>query len=413
MRPTAAARSFASRLWRSAAICGLHLPLTIVYPVIILVLFVLSIALLPLFLLGLPLLGVTFAVMRAFASAERGRMRGVLGVSVEAPTRRRTGWWRGILNDVRSAQTWRELGYFVVVLPVLGTIGYVLPFAVAGSGIAAVMVPFLRSTIPTNPVLHLGIHRLGWWWLLFGVAALVAAGWIVQGCAYAWSWVVRTLLGRGVEEQLSVQVETLTESRDAIAAAAEAERVRIERDLHDGAQQRLVALAMNLGLAREKLQTDPASASGYVTQAHEDAKAALSELRSIARGIHPVILADRGLDAALSAVAARLPIPVEVDVQVEPRAPRPVEAVAYFVVAEALTNVAKHADATAAVVAARRTDSRLSLTILDNGRGGADPARGTGLTGLAQRVRGANGTMTVISPSGGPTTITVELPCES
>jgi signal transduction histidine kinase len=126
-----------------------------------------------------------------------------------------------------------------------------------------------------------------------------------------------------------------------------------------------------------------------------------------------VILADRGLDAALSAVAARLPIPVEVDVQVEPRAPRPVEAVAYFVVAEALTNVAKHADATAAVVAARRTDSRLSLTILDNGRGGADPARGTGLTGLAQRVRGANGTMTVISPSGGPTTITVELPCES
>jgi signal transduction histidine kinase len=170
---------------------------------------------------------------------------------------------------------------------------------------------------------------------------------------------------------------------------------------------------MNLGLAREKLQTDPASASGYVTQAHEDAKAALSELRSIARGIHPVILADRGLDAALSAVAARLPIPVEVDVQVEPRAPRPVEAVAYFVVAEALTNVAKHADATAAVVAARRTDSQLSLTILDNGHGGADPARGTGLTGLAQRVRGANGIMTVISPSGGPTTITVELPCES
>jgi Putative sensor len=129
-------------------------------------------------------------------------MRGVLHVSVEAPTRRRTGWWRGILNDVRSAQTWRELGYFVVVLPVLGTIGYLLPFAVAGSGIAAVMVPFLQSTIPTNPVLHLGIHRLGWWWLLFGVAALVAAGWIVQGCAYAWSWAVRTLLGRGVEEQL-------------------------------------------------------------------------------------------------------------------------------------------------------------------------------------------------------------------
>ena len=386
MRPSMAARGFASRLWRSAAICGLHLPLTIVYPVIILVLFVLSIALLPLFLLGLP---------------------------VEAPTRRPVGWWRGIFTDLRSGRTWRELGYFVVALPVLGTIGYVLPFAVAGSAIAAVMVPFLRSTIPTNPVVHLGIHRLGWWWLLFGVAAFVAACWIVQGCAYAWSWAVRTLLGRGVEEQLSVQVETLTESRDAIAAAAEAERVRIERDLHDGAQQRLVALAMNLGLAREKLETDPASAGGYVTQAHEDAKAALSELRNIARGIHPVILADRGLDAAVSAVAARLPIPVEVDVQVEPRAPRPIEAVAYFVVAEALTNVAKHADATAAVVAARRTDSRLSLTILDNGRGSADPARGTGLTGLAQRVRGANGTMTVVSPSGGPTTITVELPCES
>ena len=140
MRPIAAAPGFAGRLWRSAAICGLHLPLTIVYPVIVLVLFVLSIALLPLFLLGLPLLGVTFAVMRALGSAERGRLRGVLGVSVDAPTRPSTGWWRGVFNDVRSARTWRELGYFVVVLPVLGTIGYVLPFAVAGFGVAAVMV---------------------------------------------------------------------------------------------------------------------------------------------------------------------------------------------------------------------------------------------------------------------------------
>jgi hypothetical protein len=187
MRLIAAAPGFAGRLRRSAAICGLHLPLTIVYPVIVLVLFVLSIALLPLFLLGLPLLGVTFAVMRAFASAERGRLRWVLGGSVDAPTCRSTGWWRGVFNDVRSARTWRELGSFVVVLPVLGTIGYLVPFAVAGFGVAAVIVPVLRSTIPTNPVVHLGIHRLGWWWLLFGVAALVAACWVVQGCAYAWS----------------------------------------------------------------------------------------------------------------------------------------------------------------------------------------------------------------------------------
>jgi signal transduction histidine kinase len=406
-------RRFASRVWRSAAVCGLHLPLTIFYPAVVITLLVLSIALLPLFLLGVPLLGVTFAVTRAFAEAERGRSRGVLAVSVDAPSPQRIGWWRGVLDDVRSAQTWRQLGYFTLVLPVLGSVGYVLPFALGGFGVAALLVPALGSTIPSNPVVHLGIHRLGWWWALFGIAALVAACLVVQGCAYAWSWTVRALLGRGMEEQLSERIETLTESRDALAAAAEAERVRIERDLHDGAQQRLVALAMNLGMAREKLQTDPKSAGSYVTQAHEEAKAALAELRNIARGIYPVVLADRGLDAALSAVAARLRIPVEVDVQIDPRPARPVEAVAYFVVAEALTNVAKHSEATAAVVRARRTDNRLMISVLDNGHGGADASKGTGLAGLVHRVQGADGTMTVTSPAGGPTTIIVELPCAS
>jgi signal transduction histidine kinase len=408
-RPSA---RFVDRLWRSAATCGLHFPLTIVYFVTVIVLLALSIALMPLFLLGVPMLAMTLRYVRMLAAAERGRCRGLILVSVDAPTRRSAGLVRGVLNDLRAARTWRQLTYFAVALPIVGLVGYALPFALAGVGVAGMIVPFLPK--PAHPVpLPVSVRGLGWWWLPIGVVCVVVACWLVQKCANGWARLVRLLLGRGVEDQLSERIETLTGSRDALTAAAEAERTRIERDLHDGAQQRLVALAMNLGIARMKLQTDRDAVGEYVTQAHEEAKAALAELRDLARGINPVILGDRGLDAALSAVAARSPIPVDVDVQVHPRPPRPTEAVAYFVVAEALTNVAKHSGATSVAVRARRDGDCLAVRIVDNGRGGADPARGSGLSGLAQRVAGAEGTFTMTSPAGGPTTIDVELPCVS
>jgi signal transduction histidine kinase len=192
--------------------------------------------------------------------------------------------------------------------------------------------------------------------------------------------------------------------------AADAERRRLERDLHDGTQQRLVSLAMNLGMARVEATTAE-QAKDAIAAAHEEAKAALTELRNLIRGLHPAVLEDRGLDAALSGVAARMPVPVRLTVDL-PLRPQPViEAVAYFVVSEALTNVAKHAQASQAEVVVQRAGDRLHLIISDDGVGGADPARGTGLAGLAKRASSVDGTFEIASPPGGPTLITVDLPC--
>jgi signal transduction histidine kinase len=230
------------------------------------------------------------------------------------------------------------------------------------------------------------------------------------------SWEIglaRSLLQPSRTEELSQRVDALTESRADVVDAADAERRRIERDLHDGAQQRLVSLAMNLGLARATLaDTDP-RALRALTDAHDEAKLALGELRDLVRGLHPAVLDDRGLDAALSGIAARSPVPVRLSVSVAERPSRTIEAVAYFVVAEALSNVAKHAGASAVEVVVSASDGQLRVVVTDDGRGGADPALGTGLRGLAQRVGSVDGALTVSSPPGGPTEIRVELPCES
>jgi signal transduction histidine kinase len=190
-----------------------------------------------------------------------------------------------------------------------------------------------------------------------------------------------------------------------------AERRRIERDLHDGAQQRLTALAIDLGRARAKLDTDPAGARDLVEHAHEEAKEALAELRSLARGIHPAILTDRGLDAALSSLTVRTAVPVELDVALPERLPAPIESAAYFVVAESLANVAKHAGATRATVRARIDGGMLVVEISDDGHGGAAPAAGGGLEGLTTRVAAVDGSLTLSSPPAGPTVVRAELPC--
>ncbi|MEV4006691.1 sensor histidine kinase, partial [Actinomadura sp. NPDC049753] len=219
------------------------------------------------------------------------------------------------------------------------------------------------------------------------------------------------LLGPDRAKELQRRVDDLAEKRASVVDAADIERRRIERDLHDGAQQRLVSLALNLGLARETLTGVPDEAMRVIVEAHEEAKAALTELRDLIRGLHPAVLEDRGLDAALSGVAARVPLPVRLRVDIEPRASSTVEAVAYFVVSEALTNVVKHARANEVDVRVARRGDVLRVTVRDDGAGGADPSAGTGLTGLARRVRSVDGTFRITSPAGGPTTVTVELPC--
>jgi signal transduction histidine kinase len=228
----------------------------------------------------------------------------------------------------------------------------------------------------------------------------------------------RALLGPRRGEALAQRVESLARSRADLVDAADAERRRIERDLHDGAQQRLVSLAMNLGMARERLDGESEPVRQALAAAHDESVLALTELRQFIRGLHPAVLSDRGLVAALSGLAARAPLPVKLQVDVPRPASAAVEAVAYFIVSESLANVAKHARATQAEVAVTRARDVLRITVTDNGCGGAAPgsrdgASHTGLRGLEQRAAAVDGTLSIDSPFGGPTVITAELPCES
>ena len=209
---------------------------------------------------------------------------------------------------------------------------------------------------------------------------------------------------------LHARVDDLRTARQRIIAAADAERRRIERDLHDGAQQRMVAVAVTLSLAEARFASDPESAFKLIAQAREEAQAAVKELRELARGIHPAVLSDRGLGAALEALAARAPVPVEVSGVPDGSLGHEIEACAYFVTAEALTNVAKYAHASAAWVELSLEDERLRVQVRDDGVGGADPTSGTGLRGLRDRVDALDGELEVDSPPGGGTIVTVEMP---
>ena len=248
-------------------------------------------------------------------------------------------------------------------------------------------------------------------YLLAGLVLLPAAGYLVTLAAGADAALARALLLAGPGEQLRAELTEVTRSRARLADAFESERRRIERDLHDGAQQKLVSLTMQLGLAQ--LDLPPGTpAAGAVTAAHQQARQLMAELRELIHGIQPQVLTDLGLPAALGELADSSPVPVTVDAPLPGRLPGRVENTAYFVAAEALTNIAKHSGATTAAVSARRDDNVLAIEITDDGHGGADPARGTGLTGLADRVAVAGGRMLLSSPPGGPTLLRAELPCD-
>jgi signal transduction histidine kinase len=207
-------------------------------------------------------------------------------------------------------------------------------------------------------------------------------------------------------------VEVLTETRAGVVDAAAAELQRIERDLHDGAQARLVALAMDLGMAEERFERDPEGARELVEKARGEAKQALAELRDLARGMRPALLAERGLAEAVRALASRTSLPTTVAVEVGGPVAPAVESAAYFVVAEALTNAVKHSGATRLSVRVAREGDRVAVEVSDDGRGGVDPD-GNGLTGLRKRVEALDGTLRVASPAGGPTLLRAELPCAS
>ncbi|MFB4285151.1 MULTISPECIES: sensor histidine kinase [unclassified Nonomuraea] len=339
----------------------------------------------------------------AFTSVQRSRFDAFLGAHIP-PVPSPSSW--------RHPATWRQIGYHVLS-PFVSAAGAFLVAVVWGGavvGLLAFLPPKLQKP-PLEFVFDLRDGRVLGVFMTVGFVLLLLAPLLARGMAALDLSVARTLLGPSRSE-LGQRIETLTESRAGVIDAADAERRRIERDLHDGAQQRLVSLAMNLGLARATLTDLPDSAREAIEQAHEEAKQALKELRDFVRGLHPAVLNDQGLDAALSGVTARAPFPVKLRVDIERRTSPTIEAVAFFIVSEALTNIAKHAAATRAEVNVRRERDRLHVLVYDDGCGGARLDGGTGLRGLAQRIDAVDGALRLSSPLGGPTTIEVELPCE-
>ncbi|WP_219471759.1 sensor histidine kinase, partial [Nonomuraea rhizosphaerae] len=245
--------------------------------------------------------------------------------------------------------------------------------------------------------------------LLMAALGLVAVPPLARGHAR----LTRALLGSGAAEQLAERVEVLTRTRAGALDAHGAELARIERDLHDGTQARLVAIAMRLGMVKQELDGTPGSAAQLVQEAHDGAEAAMRELRTIIRTMYPPVLTDLGLAGAVHALAAQSPVPTRIELGELGEPPAAVEAATYFVVSEALTNVAKHSRATAATVSVRRAGDWLQAIVADDGRGGADESRGSGISGIRQRVAALDGTVRLDSPAGGPTSITVGLPCGS
>ena len=365
-----------------------------------------------------PLGWLLFELAEWMGRVERSRAATLLDLPLPSPHLPLTAPTRlGRLRQrATSRSRWREIGY-LILLPFVSLIGIAALFAWAGS-LMLLFLPGYVARLPGGQA-RFGVFTVGpgvasaFAALLGALGLILIAPWLTVAAAGVDRSVVRRLLGPSERAALTERVRRAEARRSVAVESAETERQRIERDLHDGAQQRLVALAMDLGRAREQFERDPERARQLITEAHEEAKAALTELRDLVRGIHPAVLSDRGLDAALSAVVARVDIPVDLDVRVPRRLPPAVESTAYFVVTEALTNVVRHSLAHRAGVAVSQAGGRLLIEVSDDGMGGADPAKGTGLAGLAARVESVGGWLHIVSPPGGPTTLMAEIPCAS
>jgi signal transduction histidine kinase len=362
-------------------------------------------------------------LIRGVEHVERVRSEAVFGLGIGVPPRRLSPyagfqrWLHQLWLDISSARFWKAAAHHYLRMA----------YDMLAAGVALALLAFaflapaaaiaIRQSDDDAGVSFLSPPLT---WLLAFVAVVAAVAILILAPALD-AAIDRWLLSPSPTAALQYQVSALADARQGAVSSAQTERHRIERDLHDSVQPRLVALAMTIGLAQTKLDTDLPVAKQLIAEAHDDAKNALVELRNVVRGIAPTILSDRGLDAALSAVVQRSHkngVPTSINLHLPRRLPDEVESVAYFVVAEALTNIAKHANATQAVVTVRLNESanQLHVTVFDDGRGGASittDENATGLRGLEERVRAAHGTFTVSSPATGPTIVTAVLPCAS
>lgn len=408
-----------SRTWWALVNAALDIPMAIVAFVPTVALLSTSAGLIIMFPLAIPFIVALFWFTRIAGHVERHRLGSLLGEDLAdpVPPYQPGSIWRRFTQRLTSVPRWKEVGYCLVRFPVGLLLGLGTTMVWAGA-IALALLPATILIMPDDQA-RFGLFTASAGPASWGLAAIGAIGfaiiapWVTVGVGRVDAAFGRSLLGPSSRARLTAEARRAEAGRAAAVGSAETERRRIERDLHDGAQQRLVALAMDLGAARERLETDPEIGKRLVVKAHEEAKEALREIRDLVRGIHPVILEDRGLDAALSAVVARCSFPVELSVELGDRLPATVESAAYYVVSEALTNVERHAGASQAAITIARRGTRLIVEISDDGRGGADATRGTGLAGLAERAAAMGGTLDLLSPPGGPTTLLVELPCAS
>ncbi|EPJ37075.1 hypothetical protein STAFG_5891 [Streptomyces afghaniensis 772] len=398
--------------WRSAA----YLLTGVVTGVVVLVGIVASAAVggvFALVLVGLPLLLCTVLAGIPVAAVERHRLR--LIDPEPAPGQHGTpgepGLRAWLTTRMRERATWRELGHALLFAGLLWPVDALAFAAFLLGPLSVVATPLLMAVFGEAKVLKVWLVTT--WPAAVGFAALglllLALGAYLLGVAAGARAGLARLLIAPREADLGARVVELARSRVRLVDAFEAERRRIERDLHDGAQQRLVALTMTLGLAR--LDAPPGPLAEQLAKAHEEAGTALAELRELIHGIHPKVLADYGLEAAVADAADRSAVPVDVDLELPGRLSQAVEAAAYFVVCEALANVGRHSGASRAEVSGGHRDGRLVLRIRDDGRGGARAGEGSGLTGLADRVSVLDGRLSLSSPPGGPTLLRVEIPC--
>ncbi|MFS2279326.1 histidine kinase [Microbacterium sp. OR21] len=383
---------------------------------------VLGVGLALLFVFGIGLLflvGVVYAIY-GVAWFEVRRVGGLYGVDVaDLRWRERArpgfgGWLRTLARQSVDGRMWRTMLNFVLAC-IAGTIVLRLFWGVIWS-IFFSFAPLSDQGSVAGPF---GSYLGAEWAPLVGIVGIVAGLAGIVGLALLHRVLSRALVMPSREAELTAQVRTTTAQRAGAVRAAELERTRIERDLHDGVQPRLVSVGMTLGLAKQKIETDPAAAKTLIDEAHTSTKAAITELRQLARGIHTSVLDDRGLDAALSALAGRSHIPVQLDVRIDPSVTganascRDAEAAVYFAIAESLTNAAKHSRASECRVVVRSRDGGLWARVEDNGMGGAQVQPGGGLDGITNRILAAGGTFRLDSPAGGPTSLEVTVPCAS
>ncbi|MDW5330595.1 sensor histidine kinase [Plantactinospora sp. KLBMP9567] len=380
---------------------------------------VVVLALTPVPFLGLALVPWTMTLVRMRADLERRRASRT-GVLVTRPYHPPpdgavAGGWQRFRWIVTDPATWRDLAWLApgaIVGFTLGTIRAVVPlYGLAGLTLTPLWIWLGTGWYGYGAIWSIDTFSDGLLCLPQGAVILAGGLWAAPWLGRVDAYFARLFLAPTRAAELRLRVTQLTVTRADTVDAQAAELRRIERDLHDGVQARLVSLGMMIGLADELIDRNPVAAHELLAEARESSGTALVELRHLVRGIHPPVLAERGLDGAVRALVLSLPIPITVDAALPGRPDTPVESAAYFAVAETLTNMIRHSRARTGSVSLRHTDGVLTMVVTDDGTGGADPASGTGLRGIERRLAAFDGTITLSSPPGGPTVITMELPC--